>query len=626
MALLFAPPRFKATDKQNNPIPGAFLSFYATLTSTFQPIYADSALSSSLTNPAKADANGLLPEIWLDDSLAPYKVIFSSPNISDPTQPGSVIWTIPQYNATLSGATLFPLINPITDEESAAGFTPVDYEYAENNVKRFGAKGDGQADDTMAIQAALTYAGINNFTSLYFPQGRYKVSSTLTIPGTRITLMGEGVWASQIISAITGSAPIFQWLSNAGGTTGAYLHVEKLRIIGNGLTGANGTAHAFSLQGIINTAYGNYATFRDVEIQSCMGSGLNNAGNAFAACAVYGFNLNVAKFENCQFNALQQGIVIDGSTTSPSAKVSVTGCTFDTITSYGIQALYVDQLLVDEQTIFNDVGTGSGFENAIYINQANSVTINGCRFKETNGGSAIFAGQSVNIDQLNITNNLFYTSFAYPHLTVGTNCQGVVIQGNELFFDFNTLLGIGISITNPSGFIGGSMVIIGNRWHMGGNATLAACIQAVNATNPIESLLILGNYFGQAGAVGTQVITDAIALTGAGGATNAVIMGNTFSLASPGAITNAVHLGSACSGTLILNNSYPGVITNSLVDSGTKTTRIEGGSTSIPSVGFFGAIPVNTRPVVSGSRGSNAALASLLTQLALLGVVTDSSS
>ena len=43
------------------------------------------------------------------------------------------------------------------------------------------------------------------------------------------------------------------------------------------------------------------------------------------------------------------------------------------------------------------------------------------------------------------------------------------------------------------------------------------------------------------------------------------------------------------------------------------------------SLGFLGATPV-TRPAVTGSRGGNAALASLLTALANLGLVTDSSS
>jgi hypothetical protein len=41
-------------------------------------------------------------------------------------------------------------------------------------------------------------------------------------------------------------------------------------------------------------------------------------------------------------------------------------------------------------------------------------------------------------------------------------------------------------------------------------------------------------------------------------------------------------------------------------------------------MGFFGTNPI-IKPTVTGSRGGNAALASLLTQLAALGLVIDSS-
>ena len=50
--------------------------------------------------------------------------------------------------------------------------------------------------------------------------------------------------------------------------------------------------------------------------------------------------------------------------------------------------------------------------------------------------------------------------------------------------------------------------------------------------------------------------------------------------------------------------------------------RIEGGG-SAPHIGFYGAAAV-AKPSVTGSRGGNAALASLLTSLANLGLITDS--
>jgi hypothetical protein len=84
MALLFAPPFYRATDSSNAPIAGAFIGFYATQTTTLQPIYADAGLTTALQNPVQADGDGSFPAIWLDDSLPAYKYVIYMPNDQDP--------------------------------------------------------------------------------------------------------------------------------------------------------------------------------------------------------------------------------------------------------------------------------------------------------------------------------------------------------------------------------------------------------------------------------------------------------------------------------------------------------------------------------------------------------------
>ena len=49
------------------------------------------------------------------------------------------------------------------------------------NVLDYGAVGDGTTDDTTAIQAAIT-AAANSGQSVFFPNGTYRVTSTITIP------------------------------------------------------------------------------------------------------------------------------------------------------------------------------------------------------------------------------------------------------------------------------------------------------------------------------------------------------------------------------------------------------------------------------------------------------------
>jgi hypothetical protein len=205
MAILFSAGRFKATDKGNAPVSGAFLSFYATQTSTFQPIYADSALTTVLTNPVKADANGLFPEIWLDDALPPYKVIFSSPDINDASVPGSVIWTIPQYNNVVDPAafvdTLFPFLYPRTNAEINAEITPVNFAYAPGYPERYGTNTTpGTTSMTAAVQAAINVVkkgGAGGVVSIgssgpYFIDGALDLTTPTNQNYTGFTFRGVG--------------------------------------------------------------------------------------------------------------------------------------------------------------------------------------------------------------------------------------------------------------------------------------------------------------------------------------------------------------------------------------------------------------------------------------------------
>jgi len=59
------------------------------------------------------------------------------------------------------------------------------------NVLDFGAVGDGVADDTVALQAAIDYVGSINGT-LIIPQGKYKTTATLYIDKKNVIIKGLG--------------------------------------------------------------------------------------------------------------------------------------------------------------------------------------------------------------------------------------------------------------------------------------------------------------------------------------------------------------------------------------------------------------------------------------------------
>jgi glucan 1,3-beta-glucosidase len=108
------------------------------------------------------------------------------------------------------------------------------------SVRTAGAKGNGVADDTVALNAVLKSAAATNKV-LFFDAGTYKVTSTLNVPpGSRIVgesfsvIMGSGAFFSSItapkpVVAVgrTGQSGIVEWsdmiVSTQGATAGAIL-------------------------------------------------------------------------------------------------------------------------------------------------------------------------------------------------------------------------------------------------------------------------------------------------------------------------------------------------------------------------------------------------------------------
>jgi hypothetical protein len=76
------------------------------------------------------------------------------------------------------------------------------------NIKDFGAVGDGVADDTAAIQAAINATLVPSGGSLYFPTGTYRITASLTAPvsnGWRIFGDSQG---GTVITQATANTPI----------------------------------------------------------------------------------------------------------------------------------------------------------------------------------------------------------------------------------------------------------------------------------------------------------------------------------------------------------------------------------------------------------------------------------
>jgi len=71
----------------------------------------------------------------------------------------------------------FTAIYGLTDAEDKYGITPTDFSFLEGDVHRYGAIGDGVADDTVAIQAAIDFGGSQDVRII--ADGLFLISSTI---------------------------------------------------------------------------------------------------------------------------------------------------------------------------------------------------------------------------------------------------------------------------------------------------------------------------------------------------------------------------------------------------------------------------------------------------------------
>lgn len=122
---------------------------------------------------------------------------------------------------------------------------------------------------------------------------------------------------------------------------------------------------------------------------------------------------------------------------------------------------------------------------------------------------------------------------------------------------------------------------------------------------------------------GVETTTGTLKLTHTGTGSDSGAAAVSLNLAGAGTASQGIYLTGATTGDLIklVNNATIQFSVSSAGNTLIKGTLDHDGS----NVGFYGTSPIS-KPTVSGSRGGNAALASLITALANLGLITDSSS
>ncbi len=286
---LFTLPRVIVFDTNAALVSGAKANFYIAGTLTRQNTFTDSALTTPHANPVIADGNGVFAPIYLDATLN-YKV-----DITDSLDSSLADYPVDNITAALTSTEVGTALYPTTTGETSAGVTPTNFQYEPGNVLRYGAVGDGVADDTTAIQAALD----SGESSAFLPKGTYKTTSPLVMP-IRVSLVGEGMLQS-ILAPNSCDGISYNHTAGFGNPTLANFSIEGTNTSTNTAIQQTSTLdqavqiHGIQIDGVSVRAFNVAAEFFSVfelSIRNCWFQDINSGIRLLGQCFSVGISNN----------------------------------------------------------------------------------------------------------------------------------------------------------------------------------------------------------------------------------------------------------------------------------------------------------------------------------------------
>ena len=469
------------------------------------------------------------------------------------------------------------------------------------DVTAYGAVGDGTTDDSVAIRAALAAASPGD--TVVFPNGTYVASQD-----------GSNAWCFMVPEGLTIAGPGTVKLADSSAEWVRVFHVATDNVTFDGL-GIDGNKANNSTQehrhGIMVDGVTGF-TARNCRIVDCTGDGILLGTST--RCEVIG-NYMTGHERNA---VTLYADVVSTSTSHVRIVDNYLNCAVQPVDSEPENSATVDDVVVSGNELISDadygitlVGgarwavTGNNIAGGVYVIGVDQATVSG---NSIDGTVNAYADNSAVVDvwgevtNLALSNNTIKTTQAgqmgvYVVEVTGED-NGIVIANNVI----STLDSTAIECRAHSS------VVIGNTAVL---TTPTSWTYGIHfyGTAGIDSAVAVGNDLRE------YDIGIGLEAYGANDFLRAVAIGN--SISSAASARYGIRLDGGTGGTHLPNP----IVANNVIQS----TYDEYYNGSLIKQGFYGTNPI-LKPEVTGSRGSNAALASLLTALANLGLITNSTS
>lgn len=265
---------FPARDRNARLVSGALLYVYTNGTTTKASIFAEEALATPLANPVAANSSGQFPAIWASDAVTYTLSITASdgssignPSVFDDysvsTDADTAAVALAEAAAASAAADLAEILaieasgddaaaiaaraaknangSDFTDPDAVldnltitptgTGAVPLALSVLEaqraQNVRSYGAVGNGSANDTLAFQRAFA---ANLGKPIFIPPGTYRVGNVGGLAGAGSGMFGAAGYTT-VIKPVAGTTGSLFYNPDAASSNFAYGLIRDLRFV-----------------------------------------------------------------------------------------------------------------------------------------------------------------------------------------------------------------------------------------------------------------------------------------------------------------------------------------------------------------------------------------------------------